>query len=66
MSYPFKDYWSAGSKNISSVKPTKSWSYIKENGHMLYLRFSWNMSFGRKHEAGKKSLDNADTDKGIL
>lgn len=33
---------------------------------MLYLRFSWNMSFGRKHEAGKKSLDNADTDKGIL
>lgn len=66
MSYPFKDYWSAGSRNISSVKPATSWSYIKENGHMLYLRFSWNMSFGRKHEAGKKSLDNTDTDKGIL
>ncbi|MDR3060133.1 MAG: TonB-dependent receptor [Prevotella sp.] len=66
MSLPFGDYWSAGSKNISDIKPSKSWSYIKENGHMFYLRFSWNMSFGRKHEAGKKSLDNADSDKGIL
>lgn len=66
MSYPFKDYWSSGNKNISSIKPSQSWWYIKENGHMLYLRFSWNMSFGRKHEAGKKSLDNADTDKGTL
>lgn len=66
MAYPFKDYWSSGNKNISSIKPSKSWWYIKENGHMLYLRFSWNMSFGRKHEAGKKSLDNADTDKGTL
>lgn len=28
MSYPFKDYWSSGSKNISSVKPSKSWIYI--------------------------------------
>jgi len=66
MSYPFKDRWSAGGKNVSSVKPSESWSNIKENGHMLYLRFSWNMSFGRKHEAGKKTLDNADSDKGIL
>lgn len=66
MSYPFKDYWSAGSRSVSMVKPSTSWSYIKENGHMLYLRFSWNMSFGRKHEAGAKSLNNADSDKGIL
>lgn len=66
MSYPFKDYWSAGSRNVSDIKPSKSWSYIKENGHMFYLRFSWNMSFGRKHEAGKKNLDNSDSDKGIL
>lgn len=66
MSYPFKDYWSAGNENRSAVKPSKSWSYIKENGHMFYLRFSWNLSFGRKHEAGKKSLNNADSDKGIL
>lgn len=66
MSYPFKDYWSAGSRNVSNIKPSTSWSYIKENGHMLYLRFSWNVSFGRKHEAGKKSLENSDSDKGIL
>lgn len=66
MSYPFKNYWSAGNKNLSPVKPSTFWSYTEGNGHMLYFRFSWNMSFGRKHKAGEKSLNNADTDKGIL
>jgi len=66
MSYPFKNYWSAGGKNVSKIKPSKNWTYIEGNGHMLYLRFSWNISFGRKHEAGKKTLNNSDSDKGIL
>lgn len=66
MSYPFKDVWSAGSRNISPVKPSESWTYIKENGHMLYFRLSWNISYGRKHKAGAKGLDNADSDKGTL
>jgi len=66
MSYPFKSYWSAGSKNMSPVAPSKSWRYIDDNGHMLYLSFSWNISFGRKHKAGDKTLNNADNDKGIL
>ena len=66
MSYPFKDYWSAGSKNMSKIAPTEGWTYIKENGRMLYLRFSWNMNFGRKYKAGEKTLQNADNEKGIL
>lgn len=66
MSYPLKDYWSAGSKNMSKIAPSKQWTYIEENGHMLYLRFSWNMNFGRKYKAGQKTLQNADNDKGIL
>jgi hypothetical protein len=66
MSYPFKNHWSAGSKNMSGIAPSEQWTYIEENGHMLYLRFSWNMSFGRKHSAGQKTLQNADNDKGIL
>ncbi|SHF22953.1 outer membrane beta-barrel protein [Dysgonomonas macrotermitis] len=66
MSLPFDEYWSAGSKNLSDIAPSKSWSYIKENGQMLYLRFSWNISFGRKHDAGQKKLNNSDSDSGIL
>lgn len=66
MSLPFESRWSVGSESRSAIMPSKSFTYISQNGHMLYLRFSWNTSFGRKHEAGKKSLDNADTDKGIL
>ena len=66
MSYPFKGYWSSGNKNMSKVAPSTTWSYIEENGHMLYLRFSWNMNFGRKYKAGEKTLQNTDSDKGIL
>lgn len=66
MSYPFKGYWSSGNKNMSKVAPSTVWSYIEENGRMLYLRFSWNMNFGRKYKAGEKTLQNTDNDKGIL
>ncbi len=66
MSYPFKGYWSSGNKNMSKIAPSTTWSYIEENGHMLYLRFSWNMNFGRKYKAGEKTLQNTDSDKGIL
>jgi hypothetical protein len=66
MSYPLKGYWSAGSKNMSKIAPSEGWTYIEENGHMLYLRFSWNINFGRKYKAGEKTLQNADNDKGIL
>lgn len=66
MSLPFESRWSMGTENRSLVMPSKSWTYISQNGRMLYLRFSWNTSFGRKYEAGKKNLDNADNDKGVL
>lgn len=65
MSYPFKSKWSAGSKNLSDLKPETSWTYIADNGHMLYLKFAWNFSFGKKAHTSKKTLNNTDSDTGI-
>lgn len=66
MSLPFESNWSVGNKNLSNVAPSKSWVFIEENGHMLYLRFSCNVSFGRKYKAQEKKLNNSDSDTGIL
>lgn len=66
MLYLFGDSSSTGVKNMSNVAPSKSWSYISDLGNMVYLRFSWNISFGRKYKAGQKTLHNTDDDKGIL
>lgn len=64
---PFiKEGWSAGSKQISKLATSNNWTYIKDNGNMLILTFSWNLNYGRKHEAAEKKLDNSDTDSGIV
>lgn len=66
VSFPFESAWSGGGRNISAIAPSNTMTYIKENGRMIYAGFSWNMSFGRKHKAEQKSMNNADYDKGIL
>ncbi|QIK59747.1 TonB-dependent receptor [Dysgonomonas sp. HDW5A] len=65
MSYPFKSEWSAGYKNLSKIRTENSWTYIPDNGHMLFLRFSWDVSFGKKYQSVSKSLNNSDRDTGI-
>jgi hypothetical protein len=63
--YPFKNEWSGGYENLSNLMREKSWTYIKDNGHMLYLRFSWNFSYGKKSKSFTKDLNNSDNDSGI-
>lgn len=65
--YPFQPKgWSAGSRLESSLVKQKSWSYIKDNGNMVCLYFSWTFNYGRKHQSGQKSLNNADGESGIV
>lgn len=65
ISLPFDKYWSGGFKSLSTITPTKSWTYIKENSKMIYLSFSWNISFGKKYNTESKQLQNSDRDTGI-
>ena len=66
MLYPYSDAWITGSERLSNLAYSKSWFYIKENGHMLMLNFAWNVDYGKKHQAGEKTLNNSDNDSGIV
>jgi len=66
MLYPYSNEWSAGSEQLSNIAYSKSWTHIKENGHMLMLNFAWNVDYGKKHQAGEKTLNNSDNDSGIV
>ncbi|MCH4146856.1 MAG: TonB-dependent receptor family protein [Prevotella sp.] len=39
--------------------------YIKDNGNMVYLTFSYNLSHGRKYQTSKRVLENSDNENGI-
>lgn len=58
MYYPFMKQWDKGTDVLSAVVPQKSWTKIKENGRMLFVRFSWSFSTGRKYQGGQKNLNN--------
>lgn len=64
--YPFTPKgWSAGTRQLSELVQKESWTYIKDNGNMLVLTLSWDFNYGRKHEAGRKTINNSDGDSGI-
>ena len=64
--YPYSDGWKAGRELLSNLNYSKSWTHIKENGRMLLLNFEWSVDYGKKHQSGKKTMNNSDTDSGIV
>ena len=58
--------WKAGSRLISDLVQKKNWTLIKENGNMVCFYFNWSFSSGRKYDSGKKVLNNADRESGIV
>lgn len=59
---PFEKYYSIGTKSLSRDAPSKSWLHIGDYTKLFYLGVSWNMSFGKKHSAGSKKLQNLDSE----
>ena len=66
--YPFtSEGWSAGTRTMPNrYLNFNRWTYIKDNGNMLSIDLSWRFSSGRKHQAGRKTLSNSDSDSGIV
>ena len=66
--YPFtSEGWSAGTRTMPNrYLNFNRWTYIKDNGNMLSIHLSWRFSSGRKHQAGRKTLSNSDSDSGIV
>lgn len=55
-----------GSQSLSKVAPSKSVRYIRDNKNMLILGFSYNINWGKSIFNLKQSIENQDTDRGIL
>lgn len=66
MIYPYSNGYKAGDEQLSNFAYSKSWTYIKENSRMLILNFAWSVDYGKKHQSGKKTLNNSDMDSGIV
>jgi len=67
MWYPFQARgWVGRGKRISELAQQSSTTYIRDNGNMVTLSFSWNFNYGRKYQAGRKTLNNADYDSGVV
>ena len=66
MLFPYSNGYKAGDELLSNIAYSKSWTHIKENGHMLMLNFAWSADYGKKHQPGEKTLNNSDNDSGIV
>jgi len=66
MLYPYSNEYKAGSELLSNIAYSKSWTHIKENGRMLILNFAWDVNYGKKHQSKQKTLNNSDSDSGIV
>lgn len=64
--FPFTNNYKTGKERISEVAPFRSDTFVKETGRMFILRVGYSFEFGRRHKAGNKSLNNTDTDNGII
>lgn len=60
------DRWSAGNKNLSALVPNTSWTYIYDSAPIFCIHLSWNFSWGKQSKAGQKTMENKDSDSGIL
>jgi hypothetical protein len=52
--------------NYSRYAPSYKSMHIRESARMLIVTFSWDFSFGRKYDGGKKQLNNQDNDSGTM
>lgn len=64
--FPFTNNYKVGKERISRIAPFRSETFVRETGQMVVLRVGYTFEFGRKHKAGNKSLNNSDTDSGII
>ena len=65
--YPFYKAWKKSSEtHPSALVNLYETERIEDMSNMVYLRFVYNFSFGRKSEEINKKLKNQDLDRGVL
>jgi hypothetical protein len=63
---PFETEYSQDSKNLSRLTPNYSKVASNDMARIIMLSFSWNINWGVKYDAGRRRMNNNDTDSGIM
>lgn len=63
---PFEKHYSLESRSLSALAPNRAITYADDLNKIFLLKFSLNLNFGRQYSAGKKRLNNEDTDTGVM
>jgi hypothetical protein len=64
--YPFTKAWKAANTSLSTANPYSERIYIKDNGNMFLLGFTYQLNCGKSLKKSRKGIENADKDDGIL
>lgn len=64
--YPFTSGTKYTTERLSMVAPSVRNVYVKDNANMVYVGFSYNISWGKSLFNISKSLHNSDWDKGVM
>lgn len=62
----FQEGDKSGQTLSSALMKKETWDYTRDLGNMCYLTLSWNFQWGRRHQAGRTRLYNADFDSGVV
>jgi hypothetical protein len=63
---PFVDNFYIASENRSALASYKRKMYSNDFSRLVFFKFGYNFSFGRKFNAGGKRLNNTDKDAGVM
>jgi hypothetical protein len=66
MLFPFTNNYKTGIERLSNIAPYTAWTYTKEAGQMVAIRFNYNFEFGHQSAAKEKRMSNSDKDAGII
>lgn len=63
---PFVKTYKAKNENWAVLNPVQSEIHTKNMSNTIFVKFSFNIDFGKQFNRGNKQVDNNDTDSGIM
>lgn len=63
---PFVKTYKAKNENWAALNPVQSEIHTKNMSNTIFVKFSFNIDFGKQFNRGNKQVDNSDTDSGIM
>jgi hypothetical protein len=63
---PFTDNYKRTNEDRNQYAWNKRQAFVNESSKMFVVKLAWNFNFGKNYSRGRKRLNNADNDSGIM